>query len=416
MPHDYVLRRIETELAEAMGESRVVLVEGPRQAGKSTLVQRFADASRPYLTLDDANVLGAARADPIGFVRGLDRAVIDEIQRAPELMLAIKASVDRDPRPGRFLLTGSANVMSLPRIADSMAGRLRIVTLLPFALSELHSGSKRRRRETAPNVIDQLFDGAMPTPPRRLIQGAELMDEVLIGGYPEARLRGLRAVKWLRDYVRLVLDRDAREIATIEQLDALPRLLGLLAEQAAQLANIAALAQPLGMNAVTTSRYVGILERMFLLTRIKPWHSNRITRLIKTPKIHFYDSGLLATLRGDTAARLAKERSRYGALLENFAVAELMKARTWAQTPTSLSHFRTKDGDEVDLVLEDPRGRIVGIEIKAAATLSQRDFSGLKKLKAAAGERFVRGLLLHDHDQMTPIDENLHAHPLSVLW
>lgn len=403
-------RYAEAKVATALQDTRVVLVVGPRQAGKTTLVRRFVTRDRPYLTLDDEATLERARTDPVEFIRSLNAAVIDEIQRAPELMLAIKQSVDNDERPGRFLLTGSANVTALPTVGDLLAGRIEIVTLLPLAQAEI-AGSPGR-------LIDRLFFGEGPILEATPVVGDVLVEIVLKGGYPEALRRGsgTRRVAWHEDYLSLVLDRDVRDIANLDQLDKLPRLMRMLAEQVGQLVNHHAIATALGLSIPTVQKYVLVLERLFLVRSLSPWFTNRLSRLIKSPKLHMLDSGLLATLREADADVIRADRTRFGPLLESFVFSEVLKLLTWSERGATLSHFRTREQDEVDLVLEDRRGRIVGIEVKAAATLRPKDFSGLRKLQEAAGDKFVQGLVLHDHDRVTPISEKIRAAPISILW
>jgi predicted AAA+ superfamily ATPase len=409
-PRKIIDRKIRPLVEAALEDTRAVLVIGPRQAGKTTLARQFSGADRPYITLDDAGALSAARADPVGFVRGIDRAVIDEVQRAPELMLAIKESVDRDDAPGRFLLTGSANLATMPAIADSLAGRMATISLLPFAQSEL--------RSTPGRLVDRLYAGDELAVSADAVLGAELITLVLCGGYPEALRRSSQARRtaWLEDYVTQILDRDVRDIANIDQLDRLPRLLAVLAEHAGQLVNHSSFGAALGLSSVTAQKYVAILERLFLVRTLAPWSSNRLSRLIKTPKLHFLDSGLLATLREDEDGTLQQDRTRFGALLETFVISELLKLASWSERRVSFSHYRTKDQDEVDVVIEDRRGRIIGIEVKASATVRAQDFRGLRQLQEAVGDRFVRGLVLHDHDRVTPFGEKLQAAPLSILW
>ena len=409
-PHQLIDRKARPLVETALSDTRVVLVVGPRQAGKTTLARQVAGPDRPYVTLDDAGALSAARADPVGFIRGLDRAVIDEVQRVPELMLAIKESVDRNVEPGRFLLTGSANLSTMPMVADSLAGRMATISLLPFAQSEI--------RSTPGRLLDRMFAGEEPVAAENSPLGEELVALVLRGGYPEAlrRTAAARRTAWLEDYVAQILDRDVRDIANIDQLDRLPRLLQILAEHAGQLVNNTSFGAALGLSSVTTQKYVAILDRLFLIRTLAPWSSNRLSRLIKTPKLHFLDSGLLAALREDEEQALRQDRSRLGAVLESFVVSELLKLASWSERRVSLSHYRTKDQDEVDVVIEDRRGRIVGIEVKASATVRPQDFRGLRQLQEAVGDRFVRGLVLHDHDRVTPFGEKLQAAPLSVLW
>jgi uncharacterized protein len=410
MIQDYIPRRAARKVELALQDTRVVLVAGPRQSGKSTLVKRFSDETRPYVSLDDAQVLSAARSDPIGFVRNLDRAVIDEIQRAPELMLAIKDSVDRDPTPGRFLITGSTNLLALPKIGDSLAGRIEKIMLYPLAQAEFFQSSG--------TMIDRLFAGEKPSWQGSPLCGPSLLETMLKGGYPEpaGRKNEERRRAWFADYLTFVLDRDVRDIADIDQLGKLPALLQLLGEHASQLTNLASLGSALNLSTPTIARYVSILERLYLLQATRPWFTNRLSRLIKTPKVHFIDSGLLAHIRDDGQDSFRLDRSRLGPLTESFAVSEILKQLSWSKTRATMSHFRTRDGDEVDIVLEDPRGRIIGIEIKASATLRPKDFSGLKKLEQAVGDKFVYGLILHDHDRITPVSARIQGAPLSLLW
>lgn len=410
LPRLHIERKVRQNVETALADTRVVLIAGPRQAGKTTLARMFAGEDRPFMTLDDAGTLSAAKSDPIGFIRGIRRAVIDEVQRAPELMLAIKESVDRDEEPGRFLLTGSANLATMPAIADSLAGRMAVISLFPFAQSEILS--------TPGRLLDRLFDGEEPVAGGGAVFGDDLVEVVVKGGFPEVlrRTTAARRTAWLEDYVALILDRDVRDIANIDQLDRLPRLLSVLAEHAGQLVNHSSFGAALGLSSITAQKYVAILERLFLVRTLSPWSNNRLSRLIKTPKLHFIDTGLLAALREDEAERLIRDRTRFGPLLESFVVSEILKLASWSERRLAFSHYRTKDQDEVDVIIEDRRGRIVGIEVKASATVKSDDFRGLRQLKDAVGDRFVRGLVLHDHDRITPFGEKLQAAPISLLW
>ena len=402
-------RFVEQRVREALNDTRVVLICGPRQSGKTTLAQRIAGAKLRFVTLDDATALDAASRDPVGFLRDLDGAVIDEIQRAPDLILAIKTAVDADPRPGRFLLTGSANLMTLPRVADSLAGRMGIIRLLPLAQAEL--------RDARPSFLDRAFAGRIPAS-RTPIVGDDLMEAVVAGGYPEAIARSgwRRRQDWHLDYIEAIIQRDVSDITRIDQLGSMPRLLGVLAEHSAQLVNYSGFGAPLGMNHVTARKYLGVFENLFIVHVLPPWYTNTLKRLTKSPKLHFLDAGLLAALRRLTPDRLRRDRAPFGPVLETFVLSELLKLATWADDRYAFSHFRDKQRNEVDIVIENGLGEIVGIEVKASATVSARDFSGLRRLAAGAGDKFVMGLLLYDHDSSVPFGERMAAVPISALW
>ena len=402
-------RFVEHRIRDALTDTRVVLLVGPRQSGKTTLAQKLAGEDMVFLTLDNATTLDAARTDPVGFVRGLDRAIIDEIQRAPDLLLAIKESVDNDPRPGRFLLTGSSNLMTLPRVADSLAGRMETVRLLPLAQSEILGKQ--------PSFFGDAFSNKIPAIGEATV-GNDLIELVLAGGYPEslARRTPARRERWYLDYVDAILQRDLQDVAQIEQAQQMPRLLRVLAQHAGQLVNYSGIGAPLGMNHITTRKYVSALESLFLTMTLSPWYTNELKRLIKTPKLHFLDSGLLAALRDLSLARLHSERELFGSLLETFVLAELLKLASWSDDRLEFAHFRDKQQNEVDIVVENRQGRVLGIEVKASATVTNSDFAGLRRLAEGCGDRFAMGLVLHDHDKIIPFSERMYAVPISSLW
>lgn len=402
-------RWIEPRVAEAMADTPVVLLAGPRQAGKTTLVRQIAEKGLRYLTLDDELTLLSAREDPVGMIRSLDRAVIDEIQRAPQLLLAIKKSVDKDRRPGRFLLTGSANLMALPAVADSLAGRMETLSLLPLSQSEIEGQSG--------NWIDRVFCGRIPKPGTPAL-GADLVERVLRGGYPEAISRSTtkRRMAWSRQYVDAIIQRDVRDVASIEKLDQLPRFLRALAQTAGQMCNYAQLGGQVGLDGKTASRYIGVFEQMYLLRRIDVWARNRLNRVVKTPKLQFIDSGLLATLLDLGATEVQQDRTRFGNVLETFVFAELLKHSTTAEGDYRLMYYRDADKFEVDVVIENAAGQLVGVEVKAAATVKQNDLRGLRKLSSLAGDKFKMGVLLYDGDETMPLGDGLWAAPLSTLW
>lgn len=403
-------RLIEARVAEALTDTPVVLLAGPRQAGKTTLVRQIAASQGlRYLTLDDALTLLAAREDPVGMIRSLDRAVIDEIQRAPQLLLAIKKSVDEDRRPGRFLLTGSANLMALPTVADSLAGRMETLMLLPLAQSEMQGASA--------NWLDSVFAGHLPTVLTPLV-GEALVETVLRGGYPEAVARATprRRIAWARQYVDAIIQRDVRDVAGIDKLDQLPRFLRALAQVSGQLCNYTQLGGQLGLDHKTAARYISVFEQMYLLKRVDVWARNRLKRVLKTPKLQFIDSGLLSTLADFSPAVFALDRSRFGNVLETFVYGELLKHATAADGDFQLLYYRDHDQFEVDVVVENAGGELIGIEVKAAASIKEGDLRGLKRLAGIAGGQFKLGVILYDGTETLPLGDRLWAMPISTLW
>lgn len=397
------------KLAEAVTDTPVVLVIGPRRAGKTTLVRSLEGERRPYLTLDDSNVLEAARSDPAGFVRGLDGAILDEIQRAPELLLAIKKAVDEDLRPGRFVLTGSANVLTLPRVADSLAGRMETIRLLPLAQAEIAG--------TAPRFVDDLFAGTWAGGGQTVL-GEDLVRTVLAGGFPEMLVRATerRRRDWGQAYLDSVLTRDLQDIAAVERLTDLPRFVRFVAEHVGQPVNYSAFGASIDVTHKTATRYLGLLEQVFLLKTVEPWFSNRVKRLTKTPKLHFVDSGLLAVLRGMDFDRAVADKTAFGHVLESFVFSEVLKLAGASDARVSAYHFRDENMHEVDIVLERADGAVAGIEIKAAASVKAADFAGMRKLAEACGARFAFGAVLYDGSAAVPFGDRLAAVPLSRLW
>jgi hypothetical protein len=395
---------------EALSDTPVALSVGPRRAGKTTLVRKMGEAGRAYITLDDQTVLEAAQSDPAGFVRGLDRAIIDEIQRAPDLLLAIKKTVDEDYRAGRFLLTGSANVLTLPRIADSLAGRMETIQMLPLARAEVEG------RRT-PTFLKRLFEGKLRSQ-RDATIGDDLVQLVMLGGFPEAisRESERRRQDWSRSYLTSILTRDLRDIADVEKLTELPKFVRLLAEHSGQLVNYSQFGAGINVSHKTGQRYVGLLEQVFLIATVQPWFTNALKRIVKTPKLHFLDSGVLATARGLTFDRVKANRGAFGALLESFVFSEVLKLMTASDLRLTPHHFRDRDSREVDIVLERDDGMIAGIEVKASATVKASDFGGLRALAEACGSRFAFGVILYDSADAVPFGDRLAAAPLSSLW
>jgi len=404
-------RYAEPRLDEALADSPAVLIHGPRQSGKTTLARTAARTKGyAYVSFDDDVARSAAQADPAGFVADLpERAILDEVQRVPTLFSALKTTIDRKRVPGRFVLTGSTNVLLVPRLADSLAGRMQILRLHPLAQCEL------ARR--APGFLDTLFEHGFKTRRSERL-AAQLAERIAAGGYPAALARpaGRRRTAWYRDYIDALVQRDVRDLARIGALDAMPRLLALAAAQTARLLNVANLAAPFQLSRPTIRDYITLLERVFLLDLQPPWHSNRLSRLIKTPKLHLGDTGLACALLGADAAALRADRPLLGQLLETFVFQELRRQASWGEEPLAFFHYRDKDGAEVDIVIERGARTLAGVEVKAAATVTEADFRGLRKLRQAAGSRFAAGVVLYDGETTASFGEGMFAVPVRALW
>ena len=402
-----------------MDDTPVVVIVGPRQCGKSTLAELVAgERGARQVTLDDAGPRAAANADPTGFVEALELpVVIDEFQKAVELLPAIKSRVDRARSGGRrvsgmFLLTGSANVWTSLRVSESLAGRAERLQLWPLSQGEILG-----RRET---FIDAVRAGrvaqiAAAPAGRRAVSRA-----LVTGGYPEMLARGApqRRARWLENYVQMILERDVRDLAAkAQQLDELPRLLGAAAARVSGLLEITDLASDTKLKRDTASRYLTLLELLFLLRRAPAWSRNLGQRLIKAPKLWFPDSGLASQLVGYDEHRFETDETPHaGALFENFVASELTKQATWCETDVRLYHLRTAGGSEVDLVIEARDGTIAGIESKLTASVSARDFNGLRHLRDRLGERFGAGIVVHTGPDTLPFGDRLWAVPISALW
>ena len=408
----YLPRSIRPALDLALSDTPVVCLLGPRQCGKSTLA-RHCEPARSYFSLDDRNYLDLALNDPQGFVDQLpEQVTIDEIQRAPELTLAIKRSVDAHRAPGRFLLTGSADLLQLPRLADSLAGRMEIVELHPLTESE-------KERSPGGFLADWLQNGVKPSITGSAVPApSELPHRLVAGGYPEAvRRTPARARTWQKQYLRSIIERDIQDVALVKDGGDVARLLEYLSDRTAQLVNVTAIAKSLNHTRPTVERYLGVLEKLFLIRRLPAWHGNRSKRLIKAPKLHLCDSGLAAALCDLGEDQWNAERTRFGHLLESFVLQQLIAMAGWTEETLRFGHYRDKDQVEVDLVLESG-SRIWGVEVKAAASVQRSDARGLLRLAQVAGTGFQGGIILYDGAETLAVhrEKRIFAVPISRLW
>lgn len=418
---DNTPRLCTSVLQDALSDTPVVLIHGPRQCGKSTLAQLVgSQLGYTYFTFDDATRRAAAQADPTGFVADLpDKVILDEVQRAPWLFTSIKASVDKDRRPGRFMLTGSSNVLLLPKLSDSLAGRMEILRLHPFAQIEARPLVPAQNAAATSTFMQQLQSGHfLPDPAHEQRLGSGLAHILAAGGYPAALARSTSARRrvWYRDYIQTLVQRDVRELARIQSLDALPRLLTLAAGQTARLINVMDLAAPFQLSRITIREYVNLLAQVFLLEELAPWFNNRLSRLIKTPKLHLTDTGVACALLGLDGDALWADRAMMGQMLETFVLQEIKRLESASQLTSQFYHMRDKDGVEVDIVMLCANNKLSGIEVKASATVGLSDFKGLKKLQASEPERFNCGVVLYDGDACLRFGEGLWAVPISRMF
>ena len=407
-----ITRNITDTLITALSDTPVVLINGARQTGKSTLVESLpGQQNRKYISLDDPTQLFAAQSDPKGFIEGLDGPiVIDEAQYAPELLPVIKLAVDKKKQPGRFLLTGSADILFLPKVSDSLAGRMEIITMQTCSQGELLG-----RKE---DFISSLFSPSLPSNKIVSLRTSDYLTRVALGGYPALleRTDEQRRDAWFSSYINGLLQKDVQQLFNIEGLTEFPRLLKLLASRTSSILNVSELSRTSTIANTTLHRYLSILQTMFLVRLVPPWSSNTGKRLVKAPKLFFLDTGLACFLAGYNGQALTNDGTSAGHFLENFVVSEFFKQQSWSATRCQLYHFRTPTGREVDIVLEDKSGRVIGIEVKSTATIRPQDFNGLKELAQLAGNKFLRGIVLYSGDSIVSVAKNLHAIPIEHLW
>ena len=407
---NYIERCAEKPLREALEDTPVVAISGPRQSGKSTLARRITGDDWNYLTLDDDNTLNAALDDPSGLLkRAGERVVIDEAQRAPALSRAIKFSVDQNRQPGRYLITGSADLLSMPGIVDPLVGRSEIVPLLPLSQVELQG-----RR---PGLISALFAGDLPVPGETL-DAKELVSRIMSGGFPEVVKRNTlrRQRQWCRAYLDAVAQRDIQELTGIRKARELRYLFSALAAYSGRLVSQQDLGQKIQLDGKTVNSYIAALEQLFLARHLSAWHDKALKRLVKKPKLYFTDTALLASLMEVSPALIEQNRLLLGPLLETFVFTELQKQISWQDRRIALTHYRDKDKVEIDFILENSRSQLVGIEVKAANTVSSSDFKGLRKLAGIVGDNFRLGVVFYTGERILPFGDRQLAAPVHCLW
>lgn len=404
-------RYCKKSVIEALSDTPVVIILGPRQTGKTTLAKQLQLKDTIYITLDDSTICGAAKLDPIGFIRSLQARciVIDEVQRAPELLLAIKQQIDEDRKPGQYLLTGSANALMLPQLSDSLAGRMETINLLPLSGCEIAG--------VPSTFLNKILSGVVPTAKVTRVRDA-LIQKILSGGFPEpfSRKRQDRRTIWFQQYIKSIVQKDLKDLGKIEHINVMPKLIRLLASQSSELINYTEIGNKLGITRQTVAHYLQLLEQLYLFESLPAWHKNEAKRVVKTPKIHIVDTGLLCALKRIREENIANNPHVFGRFLESYVVNEIKRMSTWYDEPLEFSHYRDKDQIEVDLMLETHSGITIAIEVKAAATLVNSDFNGLRRVQNLVGKEFLMGIILYDGDHTIQHGDKLFSVPIGCLW
>lgn len=406
-------RFIENRIRESLLDTPVVYVMGPRQSGKTTTVKNLIkDEKWIYITFDDSTQLNLVKSDPIGYIRNLPEGksiVLDEVQRLPELFVSIKQSVDENRVPGKFLLTGSANALLLPKLSDSLAGRLETIPLTTLSEYEI--------LDRKPTFLNTILNGEAPTTKETRVRNY-LINRIVSGCFPEPiqREKESRIKAWYNGYTQTLIQKDIRDLGHIEHYADMTKLLTVLSLYSGKLINFSELGEKVGLDRVTVKKYITLLEHLFLVDILNPWHTNAYKRLMKTPKIHIVDTGIICATRGINKEKLTAYPDLYGSLLETFVFNELKKQSLFIDEKLCFSHYRDKDQVEIDVIIENALDEIIAIEIKATSTLNQKDLTGLKKLKEIAKDKFKIGILLYDGDHTTSFGENLFAVPIASLW
>lgn len=404
-------RHIKSKLSQSLKSMPVVLLRGARQTGKTTLAKSSLDGDYNYLSFDHIPSLLAAKEDPVGFISHLEKPVIlDEIQRVPELFLPIKADVDENREPGRYLLTGSADPLLIPQLGDSLAGRMRLLTLWPFSQGEL-----RNHNET---FLDQIFTPSLFTGKTADWSKEDLLQLVTQGGYPAPLLMKEERDRqdWFNDYISLILQKDVLDLSKIENVNQMPHLLMLLGARVGSLLNVEELTRTVKLSTTTLHRYLELLRTLFLVNLVPAWSKNLGKRLVKSPKVYLNDTALLLFLVNVNRERLAQDPYLFGSVVENFVILELLKQISWNDKLIRLYHYRDYNRSEVDILLEGPGGDLVGIEVKSSETVKGDDFKGLKQLQESAGKPFLQGIVLYAGNKYLSFGEKMTAAPISALW
>lgn len=407
----FVPRHAASAVAEALADTRVVLINGARQAGKSTLVRAVAgERAAEWRDLDLPQDRQSAITDPVGFVSFDGLTVIDEVQRAPELLLAIKAAVDADRRPGRFLLTGSSRLLGLRDLPDTLPGRMETIELWPFSQGEIDG--------EADGFIDEVFRLGPAIRHESSVTRAEYADRIVRGGLPEAvaRTDPRRRGRFFDSYVQNLIDREVRQLVEIERAPQLTTLIRLLAARSGSLVASGSLESELQISRPTIARYLRLLEEVFLIKRVPGWSRNLGARVTAAAKLTFVDSGIASRLLAVDAHTLRRPGAPFGPLLEGFVLSELARQLTWSHELVDLYHYRDHNKVEVDVVLENRQRQVVGVEVKAASTVRSEDFNGLRRLAEKLGDEFLVGIVLYTGNTTLPFGPNLKAIPISALW
>lgn len=411
-----VSRRALGLVVARLADEPVVALQGPRTVGKSTLLAEIAECHEvEVIDLDEPAMRDAVSADPATFVSGPSPVCLDEFQKVPVVLDAIKAELNRLLAPGRFVITGSTRFDALPRAAQALTGRIHIIDMLPFSQGEI-SGWQEDFLEVA-----AAEPGSLLTPRRSTTTRADYIERICRGGLPLAvARRGAARARWFDDYVRVSLARDVTELSKVRQGALLPALLRCLAGQTGQVLNMAAAGRAVGLEPRTAEAYTKLLEDLFLIRRLDAWGRTLRARATASPKIHVLDSGLAARLMGVTPQRMARPDpaalAEFGHLLETFVVGEFLKQVSWSSEVASVGHWRTHDGQEVDLVIEHSDGSVTGFEVKAGSRVGRSDARGLRALRSALGDAFSAGFVLHTGASAFHLDDRIIAAPIDTLW